>query len=128
MGLGLEPFTNVGTIEINAASSIRVFVDAGPDRSSPTPCSAVLITSNIGSPGRIDYTVLGQICEALGRPGDTMKISGVGDVESAVPSMAMWRLGRQIAAAMSRPAGRWLQRIRSPTLTHTNGRIAVRGL
>ncbi|MCZ6544476.1 MAG: hypothetical protein O6913_02070 [Chloroflexi bacterium] len=26
-GLGVEPFTNLGTIEINAASSIRVFVD-----------------------------------------------------------------------------------------------------
>ena len=42
---------------------------------------------------------LGQICAAVGRPADTMKIiSGVGDVESAAPAMAMWQLGRQVAA------------------------------
>ena len=42
---------------------------------------------------------LSQICEAIGRPGDTMKlISGVGDVESAAPSQAMWELGRIVAA------------------------------
>jgi len=42
---------------------------------------------------------LTQICEAVGRPGDAMKIiSGVGDVESAAPSMAMWRLGRRVAS------------------------------
>jgi pyruvate,water dikinase len=41
---------------------------------------------------------LAQICEAVGRPADAMKIiSGVGDVESAAPSMAMWRLGRRVA-------------------------------
>ena len=41
---------------------------------------------------------LTQICEAIGRPEDAMRIiSGVGDVESAAPSMAMWRLGRQVA-------------------------------
>lgn len=42
---------------------------------------------------------LTQICEAIGRPADAMKIiSGVGDVESAAPSMAMWEMGRTIAA------------------------------
>lgn len=42
---------------------------------------------------------LTQICEAIGRPGDTMKlISGVGDVESAAPSQAMWEMGRIVAA------------------------------
>lgn len=42
---------------------------------------------------------LTQICEAVGRPADAMKIiGGVGDVESAAPSMAMWRLGRMVAA------------------------------
>ncbi len=42
---------------------------------------------------------LAQICAAVGRAGDEMKlISGVGDVESAAPSMAMWRLGRMVAA------------------------------
>ena len=40
-----------------------------------------------------------QICAAVGRPDDAMRIiSGVGDVESAAPSMAMWRLGRKVAA------------------------------
>lgn len=43
--------------------------------------------------------VLTQVCGALGRPGDAMKIiSGVGDVESAAPSHAMWKLGRMVAA------------------------------
>lgn len=42
---------------------------------------------------------LTQICTAVGRPADAMKIiSGVGDVESAAPSIAMWRLGRIVAA------------------------------
>ena len=41
---------------------------------------------------------LAQICEAIGRPEDAMRIiSGVGDVESAAPSMVMWRLGRMVA-------------------------------
>ncbi len=41
---------------------------------------------------------LTQICAAVGRPADAMKlISGVGDVESAAPSMAMWKLGRVVA-------------------------------
>lgn len=42
---------------------------------------------------------LSQICAAIGRPEDAMRlISGVGDVESAAPSMAMWKLGRMVAA------------------------------
>jgi pyruvate,water dikinase len=42
---------------------------------------------------------LSQICAAVGRPADAMRvISGVGDVESAAPSMAMWKLGRKVAA------------------------------
>lgn len=42
---------------------------------------------------------LSQICAAVGRPDDAMRIiSGVGDVESAAPSLAMWKLGRQVAA------------------------------
>lgn len=42
---------------------------------------------------------LTQICAAVGRPDDTMRlISGLGDVESAAPSMAMWKLGRKISA------------------------------
>ncbi|MFN0147142.1 MAG: PEP-utilizing enzyme, partial [Dehalococcoidia bacterium] len=47
----------------------------------------------------IPVGALAQICAAVGRPGDAMKvISGVGDVESAAPSLAMWKLGRLVAA------------------------------
>ena len=43
---------------------------------------------------------LTQICAAIGRAGDVMRIiSGVGDVESAAPSMTMWHLGRMVAAS-----------------------------
>ena len=43
--------------------------------------------------------VLTQICAAVGRPTDVMRvISGVGDVESAAPSMLMWKLSRRVAA------------------------------
>jgi len=43
---------------------------------------------------------LTQICAAVGRPDDAMRlISGVGDVESAAPSMAMWKLGRLVTAS-----------------------------
>jgi len=42
---------------------------------------------------------LTQICAAVGRPDDAMRaLSGVGDVESAAPSLAMWELGRSVAA------------------------------
>jgi pyruvate,water dikinase len=42
---------------------------------------------------------LTQICTAIGRPEDAMRIiSGVGDVESAAPSMAMWQMGRMVAS------------------------------
>jgi pyruvate,water dikinase len=42
---------------------------------------------------------LTQICAAVGRPDDAMRaISGVGDVESAAPSLAMWELRRSVAA------------------------------
>ena len=46
----------------------------------------------------IPVGAIGQICAALERPNDTMKvISGVGDVESAAPAMALWELGRLVA-------------------------------
>ena len=39
--------------------------------------------------------IVSAVCEAIGRPTDAMKImAGLGDVESAAPSMAMWELGR----------------------------------
>ena len=44
--------------------------------------------------------VLEQVCTALGRPQDTLKlVAGFGDVASAAPSDAMWQLGRQVAAS-----------------------------
>jgi rifampicin phosphotransferase len=43
---------------------------------------------------------LTQICAAIGRPEDALRIiSGVGDVESAAPSMALWQLGRMVVAS-----------------------------
>jgi pyruvate,water dikinase len=46
----------------------------------------------------IPVGAIGQICAALDRPTDTMKvISGVGDVQSAAPAMALWELGRLVA-------------------------------
>ena len=43
---------------------------------------------------------LEQVCTALGRPEDTLKlVAGFGDVASAAPSDAMWQLGRQVAAS-----------------------------
>tara|TARA_Y100001970_G_scaffold293860_1_gene444010 strand:+ start:79264 stop:81015 length:1752 start_codon:yes stop_codon:yes gene_type:complete len=44
--------------------------------------------------------IVSAVCEAIGRPTDTMKImAGLGDVESAAPSMAMWELGRIATAS-----------------------------
>ena len=46
--------------------------------------------------------ILTAVCAAVGRPEDTLKlIAGVGDVESAAPSMAMWNLGRTAAGSAS---------------------------
>jgi rifampicin phosphotransferase len=46
----------------------------------------------------IPVGVITQICAAVGRPEDALRaISGVGDVESAAPSMAMWEMGRRVA-------------------------------
>ena len=46
--------------------------------------------------------IVSAVCNAIGRPTDAMKImAGLGDVESAAPSMAMWELGRAAAASES---------------------------
>ena len=46
--------------------------------------------------------IVSAVCEAIGRPTDAMKImAGLGDVESAAPSMAMWELGRQATSSSS---------------------------
>ena len=46
--------------------------------------------------------IVSAVCEAIGRPTDAMKImAGLGDVESAAPSMVMWELGRQATSSGS---------------------------
>ncbi len=43
---------------------------------------------------------LEQICAAVGRPGDVLKLqAGLGDVESAAPSYALWNLSRIIRSS-----------------------------
>ncbi len=44
--------------------------------------------------------IITAVCEAVGQPGSILKlIAGLGDVESAAPSMAMWELGRLAAGS-----------------------------
>ena len=44
-------------------------------------------------------TVAG-VCQAIGDPGLTMTlVAGIGDVDSAAPSLALWDMGRQVAAS-----------------------------
>ena len=44
--------------------------------------------------------IITAVCNAVGRPDAILKlVAGVGDVESAAPSMEMWNLGRTVAAS-----------------------------
>ncbi len=44
--------------------------------------------------------IITAVCEAVGQPESILKLmAGLGDVESAAPSMAMWELGRVAAAS-----------------------------
>ena len=44
--------------------------------------------------------IVAQVCDAIGNPGAALTLmAGLGDVESAAPSIAMWDLGRQIAGS-----------------------------
>ncbi len=44
--------------------------------------------------------IITAVCEAVGQPTATLKLlAGLGDVESAAPSMAMWDLGRVVAGS-----------------------------
>ncbi len=46
--------------------------------------------------------IITAVCEAVGPPTDVLKlIAGLGDVESAAPSMVMWDLGRTAAGSSS---------------------------
>jgi len=48
----------------------------------------------------VPVSVLSEICAAVGRPEDALRlIAGVGGVDSAAPSAAMWDLGRIIAGS-----------------------------
>ncbi len=42
--------------------------------------------------------IITAVCAAVGQPTNTLKLlAGLGDVESAAPSLAMWDLGREVA-------------------------------
>ena len=44
--------------------------------------------------------IITKVCEAVGQPTATLKLlAGLGDVESAAPSMAMWDMGRKVRAS-----------------------------
>lgn len=44
--------------------------------------------------------IITAVCNAIGQPEAALKlIAGVGDVESAMPSMSMWDLGRKVAVS-----------------------------
>jgi len=44
--------------------------------------------------------IITAVCTAVGKPEATLKLlAGLGDVESAAPSMEMWKLGRIVAAS-----------------------------
>jgi pyruvate,water dikinase len=48
----------------------------------------------------IGLGALAQVCQAVGRPELSLTLArGIGDVDSAAPSMAMWGLGRQVAGS-----------------------------
>lgn len=47
---------------------------------------------------QIPLGIITQVCEAVGDPSLAMRLlAGLGDVESAAPSFAMWHLGRRVA-------------------------------
>lgn len=46
--------------------------------------------------------IITAVCNAIGRPEIVLRlVAGLGDVESAAPSMALWDLGRRVAASPS---------------------------
>jgi pyruvate,water dikinase len=48
----------------------------------------------------IGLGALAQVCQAIGRPELSLTLArGIGDVDSAGPSVAMWTLGREVAAS-----------------------------
>lgn len=54
-------------------------------------CKHILVTAGAG----VGIGTVGGICDAVGRPDLTMTLcSGLGDVDSAAPSWAMWELSR----------------------------------
>jgi len=68
----------------------------------------------------LPFGIVMQVCAALGRPEAALSLmAGLGDVESAAPSLAMWDLGREVAvspslsAAFDGPAAGRSARLRS---------------
>ena len=54
----------------------------------------------VSSSVQIPLGVITQACAAAGDPSLAMRlVAGLGDVESAAPSFALWRLGRRVAAS-----------------------------
>ena len=53
----------------------------------------------VSSLASVGSGALGAVCEAVGRPGDTISLLAGIEVDSAEPSKAMWQLGRTIAAS-----------------------------
>lgn len=54
----------------------------------------------ISAVATIPIGAITQICAAVGRPEATLRLmAGLGDVESAAPSMAMWELSRLVSAS-----------------------------
>jgi phosphohistidine swiveling domain-containing protein len=50
----------------------------------------------------VGLAMVGQACQAAGRPQDALVlVAGVGDVDSAAPSWALWDLGRIVAGSRS---------------------------
>lgn len=59
-------------------------------------CRHILISAASG----VGTGTVAGVCQELGEPGLTMSlVAGLGDVDSAAPSMALWDLGRQVAAS-----------------------------
>ncbi len=93
---------------------VRAIIDARPDHRALTDAAlAERITTwadlfrklfrmhiIVSLKAGIGLGALAQVCGALGRPELSLTLArGIGDVDSAGPSVAMWDLGRQVAGS-----------------------------
>ena len=93
---------------------VRAIIDARPDHQTLTDAALaeritiwadlfrklfrmhIIVSLKAG----IGLGALAQVCGALGRPELSLTLArGIGDVDSAGPSVAMWELGRQVAGS-----------------------------